>query len=156
MGSTSKQKSNQSSSGVNSSNSVNSGLGVNYGTSTGGNFGTTSGGSQQLWQQPRPEHVNGQQLKLGRLIWYLSSSQDVWSGQSPFLQEVYNAASAGNADAQAAIQNLSPGIQDQISGLSHGWYKRLQPATCWRQCSRLISAPVRSPECRAIACNSRC
>ena len=124
MGSTSKQKSNQSSSGVNSSNSVNSGLGVNYGTSTGGNFGFTNGGSQNTSGSSNFGSSSGQSTSSGGSFnssssqGSSSSTQDIWGAQSPFLQQVYEAAANGNADAQAQIQQLQPGIQDQMGSLS--------------------------------------
>ena len=104
--------------GLNVSQGMNVSNGINgsYGLNESGSFGVSDSRGQST-SSGRSSSSGGSSQESSSST-SSSSSQDVWSGQSPFLQEVYKAASAGNADAQAAIQNLSPAIQRQLGNLS--------------------------------------
>ena len=83
----SKSKSNQSSSSQNVSNNqgVSSGVNMNYGINQSGN--KSSG----------------------------SSSQDVWGAQTPYLEDVYGQAQDQYGQAIGTINDLQPGVQDQVT-----------------------------------------
>jgi hypothetical protein len=102
----------QNNGGLNVSQGMNvaNGINANYGLNEAGSFGTSKGQSQST--------SSGGSFNAGGSEGTSSSTQDIWGEQSPFLKEVYAAASQGNADAQAAIQNLTPGVQSQIGNLS--------------------------------------
>ena len=83
----SKSKSNQSSSSQNVSNNqgVSSAVNMNYGINQSGN--KSSG----------------------------SSSQDVWGAQTPYLEDVYGQAQDQYGQAIGTINDLQPGVQDQVT-----------------------------------------
>ena len=91
---------------------VSNGINANYGLNESGSFGTSMSEGQSTSE--------GGSFSSGGSSGSSSSTQDIWGEQSPFLQEVYKAASAGNAEAQAAIQRLQPGIQNQMSNIAAG------------------------------------
>lgn len=100
--------------GLNVSQGMNvaNGINANYGLNEAGSFGTSESQGQST--------SSGGSFNSSSSQGSSSSTQDIWGEQSPFLQEVYKAASAGNADAQAAIQNLQPGIQNQMGNIAAG------------------------------------
>ena len=85
-----KSKQNSSSSGQNASSNV----GVNYGVNQSGNMSNSSGSSSNASQ----------------------SSQDVWGGQSPYLEDVYGSAQGQYGQAIDQINDMQPMVQDQVSG----------------------------------------
>ena len=108
--------SNQGGLNVSQGMNVANGINANYGLNEAGSFGTSK--SQGQSTSSGSSSSSGGSSSSSSSSGSSQSTQDVWAGQSPFLQEVYKAASAGNADAQAAIQNLSPAIQNQLGNLS--------------------------------------
>ena len=104
--------------GANQNASISSNLGLNLNSAQGGSSSVSNAGSSNVSSSAGQSTSMGNSSSSGGASGSSQSSQDVWSGQSPFLQQVYQSAAAGNADAQAAIQNLTPGIQNQIGDLS--------------------------------------
>ena len=85
MGSRSKSNQSSSSQNVNSNQGVNSSVGMNFGTNQSGN---SSQGS---------------------------SSQSVWGTQTPYLEDVYGQAQDQYGQAIGTINDLQPGVQDQVT-----------------------------------------
>ena len=78
---------------------VSNGLNANYGVNEGGSFANSSSSG--------------------------GSSQDVWGGQSPFLESVYQGAQGSYNDAMGSINSMTPAIQNQVSsaaGAAAGGY----------------------------------
>jgi hypothetical protein len=84
-------KSKQSSSSSQNSQGVSSGVNMNYGVNQSGQQSSSSGSS------------------------YNSSSQDVWSGQSPHLVNVYGSATDQYGQAIDSINGMQPQVQDQVN-----------------------------------------
>lgn len=98
MGGKSKSKQSSSSQNVNNSQGVQSGINMNYGMNQSGNFGQNSavGGSQ------------------GGGSSFNQSTQDVWAGQSPYLQDVYGQAQGAFNQGMADVNSLRPEVQQQL------------------------------------------
>ena len=95
MGSKNQSQNDSSSSNVSNNQGVSSGLGMNYGFNQSGNLGqnsSTGGGSS-----------------------FNQSSQDVWGGQQPALEQIYSGAGEQYQNALGQIQQLQPGVQDQLA-----------------------------------------
>lgn len=97
----SEQSSVNNSGGLNVSQGMNvsNGINANYGVNEGGSFGTSSSGA--------------------------TSSQDIWGGQSPYLQDVYGGAQSAYGNAMGGINALTPSVQNQVSsaaGAAAGGY----------------------------------
>ena len=99
-----KSKSNQSSSSqnVNSNQGVNSGVGLNYGVNQSGNFGFNQGASQNTGGSQSSGASSNQ------------SSQDIWGGQSPYLQDVYGQAQNAFNQGMGQINAMQPGVTQQV------------------------------------------
>ena len=99
-----KSKSNQSSSSqnVNSNQGVNSGVGLNYGVNQSGNFGFNQGASQNSGGSQSSGASSNQ------------SSQDIWGGQSPYLQDVYGQAQNAFNQGMGQINAMQPGVTQQV------------------------------------------
>ena len=95
-GSDSESVNNSGGTGVNNGMNVSNGFNVGYGVTEGGSFGTSGseGGSSNFTQ----------------------STQDIWAGQSPYLQDVYSGAQGAYGDAMGTINGLQPQVQNQVSG----------------------------------------
>lgn len=112
--------SNSSSSGSTGGTGFNQGM--NVGANMGGNFNTAQGGSIgfQNAQNEGQSTSSGGSFSSSSSRGSSSSTQDIWGAQSPFLKQVYESAAQGNTDAQAAIQAMQPGIQNQVNNLAAG------------------------------------
>ena len=100
MGGKNKSNSNQV------SNSMNAGNGQNANSSVGVNYGVNQSGQQSSNQS------NSQGSSFNQ------SSQDVWGAQAPHLENVYNSAGDAYGQAQQGINNLQPGVsQDMANAL---------------------------------------
>ena len=111
-----KSKSNQSSSSqnVNSNQGVNSSTGINYGVNQSGNFGMNQGSSNNFgFNQGSSQNTGGSQSSGTS---FNQSSQDVWGGQSPYLQDVYGQAQNAFNQGMSQIEGLTPEVQQQIQG----------------------------------------
>ena len=101
-GSDSESVNNSGGTGVNQGMNVSNGFNANYGVTEGGSFGTsTSSGSSSS---------SGGSSNLSQ------STQDIWAGQSPYLQDVYSGAQGAYGDAMGNINVLQPQVQNQVSG----------------------------------------
>ena len=94
MGGKSKSKQSSSSQNVQNSQGVNSGINMSYGTNQAGNYGQnqSSGGGSS----------------------FNNSSQSVYGGQEPYLQDVYGQAQGAFNQGMADVNAMSPQVQQQL------------------------------------------
>lgn len=100
MGGKSKSKQSSSSQNVQNSQGASSGINMNYGLNQSGNYGQNS--------------ASGSSVGGGSS--FNSSSQDVWGGQSPYLEDVYGQAQGAFNQGMDQVNQLTPEVNQQVQG----------------------------------------
>ena len=108
MGSKSKSNQSSSSQNVSSNQGVNASTGLNYGVNQSGNYGMNQGSSQNYGGSQN----TGASQSTGNS--FNQSSQNVYGGQEPYLQDVYGQAQGAFNQGMADVNSMRPEVQQQL------------------------------------------